>query len=135
MTHDTMTYQFHDPAHRWSTLLDGLNRRQRDAMVAALRQSDESGFPATAEGVRILVAYAQGQITAQQYATQMSIALGQRLQPTLEPGPPAPPVVAQTPAPMSAASKRVSRDEAVQAYVSGRITVEEFLRLSRVRSA
>ena len=65
-----------DPAHRWSALLSGLIGRRRDAVITALRNSVESGFPANADGVRTLVAYAEGQISARQYVAQILESLG-----------------------------------------------------------
>ncbi|MDR7085832.1 hypothetical protein J2X11_000671 [Aeromicrobium panaciterrae] len=65
-----------DPAHRWSAMLSGLIGRRRDAVVKALRNSVDSGYPANADGVRVLVAYAQGQISARQYVAQILETLG-----------------------------------------------------------
>lgn len=149
---------FDDPAHRWADLLHELYGRRRDAVVAALRASVQQGYPASAEGVRLLVAYALGKISARQYSARILDSLG------LVPAPPEPtqrssnfdPLpdlatwrtderratnayepsrIPATSAPWStAAPSRPSREEAVQAFLSGRIPVEEFLRLSRVRT-
>jgi hypothetical protein len=148
-----MTNGITDPAQQWSDLLAGLTDRRREAVVAALRSSAEQGWPADREAVRLLVAYANGQIDAQDYAVGIVIALGgheglvqhrsQRLSvepqwapSPLEPNwsaapqpPPAPPVVSIAP------EATMSRDEAVAAYVAGRIPVEEFLRITRGVSA
>lgn len=76
MMRDVNSHHSDDPAHRWSALLSGLFGRRRDAVIKALRNSDESGYPANADGVRVLVAYAQGQISARQYVTQILELLG-----------------------------------------------------------
>jgi hypothetical protein len=146
-----------DPAHRWAELLHELYGRRRDAVVEALRASVQQGYPATAEGVRLLVAYALGKISARQYSARVLDSLG------LAPAPPEPrktssnfdplpdlatwrtderrdgqvhdPARSAAPAPWSPATPRPpSREETVQAFLSGRIPVEEFLRLSRVRT-
>jgi hypothetical protein len=146
-----------DPAHRWAELLHELYGRRRDAVVEALRASVQQGYPATAEGVRLLVAYALGKISARQYSARILDSLG------LAPAPPEPrktssnfdplpdlatwrtderragrvhePARSAAPAPWSPATPRPpSREETVQAFLSGRIPVEEFLRLSRVRT-
>lgn len=152
-----------DPAHRWSDLLRGLIGRQRDNVVRALRNSVESGYPADADGVRILVAYAQGQISARQYVTQTLESLGFRQAAYLPKPPPVEPwhsvrdadpwrapartqdpwhdvlSASYNPPASSAQGRRlegdtmtqtrgVGREQAVQAYLSGRIPVEEFLR-------
>lgn len=77
-TANVMTYHADDPAHRWSALLSGLIGHRRDIVIRALRNSVESGFPANADGVRTLVAYAQGQISARQYVAQILESLGFR---------------------------------------------------------
>lgn len=76
MMRDVNTLHSDDPAHRWSALLSGLIGRRRDAVIQALRDSVDSGYPANADGVRVLVAYAQGQISARQYVTQILESLG-----------------------------------------------------------
>ncbi len=171
---------FDDPAHRWAPLLKDLSDRQRETVVRALRDSVGSGFPADADGVRILVAYAQGQISARQYASQMLESLGflpagdipapapQRWHPVRDSDPRRAPartpdpwrdsLSSSRPAPADDAlpqwrdvrrepwpgpsrdarqdgdtltrSPRATRQQAVQAYVSGQIPMEEFLRLS-----
>jgi hypothetical protein len=148
-----MTNGITDPAQQWSDLLAGLTDRRREAVVAALRSSAQQGWPADREAVRLLVAYANGQIDAQDYAVGIVISLGgheglvqprnqplraepQWAPPPLEPQwsapqpPPAPPVLSIAPEPAT-----MSRDEAVAAYVAGRIPVEEFLRITRGVSA
>lgn len=136
-----MTNGIPDPAQQWSSLLAPLTGRRLEAVVAALRSSAEQGWPADAEGVRLLVAYAQGEIDAQDYAVGIVISLGgdaalAQAQPApaalYAGGPepasdaaPAQPSTAQAPA------ATVDREEAVAAYVSGRISVEEFLRITR----
>lgn len=151
-----MTNGITDPAQQWSDLLAGLTEQRRQAVVAALRSSAQQGWPADREAVRLLVAYANGEIDAQDYAVGIVISLGgheglvqPRNQPlrsepqwapsALEPdwsapeplpAPPAPPVVSIAPEPPA-----MTRDEAVAAYVAGRIPVEEFLRITRGVSA
>lgn len=141
-----MTNGSSDPAQQWPTLLAPLVGRRREAVVAALRSSAEQGWPADAEGVRLLVAYAQGDIDAQDYAVGIVVSLGgDEALIEAEPAPAVP-----RPAPLTAApyddqglasvpapadpvtsAPAVGRDEAVAAYVSGRISVEEFLRVTR----
>jgi antitoxin VbhA-like protein len=160
MTRDGSSEHTIDPGQRWAHLLDELHGLRRQAVVDALRASEEQGFPATAEGVSILVAYALGKISARQYAARMLDSLG------LVPPPPEPshppstfdplpdlgtwrtderrpstwqeperPASTPQPAPWTPATSRVpSREETVRAFLSGRIPVEEFLRLSRVRT-
>jgi hypothetical protein len=155
-----MTNGITDPAQQWSDLLAGLTDRRRQAVVAALRSSAQQGWPADREAVRLLVAYANGQIDAQDYAVGIVISLGgheglvqprnqpirtesQWAPPPVEPqwsapqpapapapAPPVAPVLSIAPEPAT-----MSRDEAVAAYVAGRIPVEEFLRITRGVSA
>lgn len=158
MTRDGSSEHITHPAQRWEHLLDGLYGRRREAVLEALRASEAQGYPATAEGVRILVAYALGKISARQYSARMLDSLG------LVPPPPAPPsstfdplpdlgtwrtderrpstwrepertASRPDPAPWTPVTQRApSREETVHAFLSGRIPVEEFLRLSRVRT-
>ncbi|KQV75146.1 hypothetical protein ASC61_09100 [Aeromicrobium sp. Root344] len=146
-----------DPAEQWSDLLSSLTGPRREAVVAALRSSAQQGWPADREAVRLLVAYANGEIDAQDYAVGIVVSLGghenvvQPQSPPIDrpwaqqlaeqawaapqqaapsPAPPAPaPVASLTP------ESRMTREEAVAAYVSGRIPVEEFLRVTRGVSA
>ncbi len=73
---DTTTASGHDPASEWSELLRELAPARRDAVAAALRSSATSGWPATRAMVISLIAYAQGTISAQEYAGQVMVALG-----------------------------------------------------------
>lgn len=150
-----MTNGITDPAEQWSDLLASLTGRRREAVVAALRSSAQQGWPADREAVRLLVAYANGQIDAQDYAVGIVIALGgheglvqhrnqplpaepQWVPPPLEPhwsAPQQPPVPSVAPVLSIAPEPTISRDEAVAAYVAGRIPVEEFLRITRGVSA
>lgn len=157
-----MTNRITDPAEQWSDLLSSLTPRRRDAVVAALRSSAQQGWPADHEAVRLLVAYANGEIDAQDYAVGIVVSLGgheglvqQRAPQPVEPEwaprfveerwtapeqPLAPqPTLApqQPPAPVTSIAPQasMSREEAVAAYVSGRIPVEEFLRITRGVSA
>ena len=145
-----MTNRITDPAEQWSDLLSGLTGHRREAVVAALRSSAQQGWPADREAVRLLVAYANGEIDAQDYAIGIVVSLGgheglvqppapQPVEPEwaprfveqrwTAPEQPMAPVASITPQPT------MSRDEAVAAYVSGRIPVEEFLRITRGASA
>lgn len=159
MTLDASSEHYDDPAQRWADLLHELYGRRRDAVVEALRASVQQGYPASADGVRLLVAYALGKISARQYSARMLDSLG------LVPAPPEPErtssnfgpfpdlatwrtderrpstwqepqrmPAAATPAPWSPTTQPQSREETVRAFLSGRIPVEEFLRLSRVRT-
>lgn len=151
MTSDVSREHFDDPAHRWAELLHELYGRRRDAVVEALRASVRQGYPASAEGVRLLVAYALGKISARQYSARILDSLG------LVPPPPEPRKTSSNfdplpdlatwrtderrarrslePVRTPAAPRPPSREETVQAFLSGRIPVEEFLRLSRVRTS
>ncbi|MCW2752347.1 MAG: hypothetical protein JWR83_3457 [Aeromicrobium sp.] len=71
-----MAIHTQDPAVEWADLLQELVGKRRDAAVSALRQSAESGWPASRESVITLVAYAQGRITADEYAVQTLVSLG-----------------------------------------------------------
>jgi hypothetical protein len=150
-----MTNGTTDPAEQWSDLLSSLTGARRQAVVAALRSSAQQGWPADREAVRLLVAYANGEIDAQDYAVGIVMSLGaheyatqppsaapaaqpqwtprpaepQWTAPQAPPAPPAAPVVSLAPEPS------MTREEAVAAYVSGRIPVEEFLRITRAVSA
>jgi len=154
-----MTNGTTDPAEQWSDLLSSLSGRRREAVVAALRSSAEQGWPADREAVRLLVAYANGEIDAQDYAVGIVVSLGGHehlVQPQSPPverpwaeqlaeqawaapqdvvAPPAPPVRPAPPAGSLTPDTRMTREEAVAAYVSGRIPVEEFLRITRGVSA
>lgn len=151
-----MTNRITDPAEQWSDLLSSLTPRRRDAVVAALRSSAQQGWPADQEAVRLLVAYANGEIDAQDYAVGIVVSLGgheglvqQRAPQPAEPEwsprlveeqwtAPQQPIAPQPPAaPVTSIAPQVSmsREEAVAAYVSGRIPVEEFLRITRAVSA
>jgi hypothetical protein len=71
-----MTTQTQDPADQWADLLQELTERCRQAAVSALRHSATSGWPASRDSVMSLVAYAQGRITAGEYAAQTLVSLG-----------------------------------------------------------
>lgn len=123
-----------DPAIQWSGLLTRLDDVRRDAVVRALRRSASTGWPASGPGVELLVAYALGEITSQQYVAGILRSWGVVLHrrsnvpvpvehaPTPEREPDRPP----EPLPV-----RWRREDAVQAYVTGRIDVGEFLRIAR----
>ena len=145
-----MTNRITDPAEQWSDLLSGLTGHRREAVVAALQSSAQQGWPADREAVRLLVAYANGEIDAQDYAVGIVVSLGGHEglvhQSAPQPVEPewAPRFVEQRwtapEHPMASVASiapepTMSRDEAVAAYVSGRIPVEEFLRITRGASA
>lgn len=152
-----MTNGTTDPAEQWPDLLASLTGRRREAVVAALRSSAQQGWPADREAVRLLVAYANGEIEAQDYAVGIVVSLGGHEGMVHQPSPQRPaeqhwtqsqaePQWAQPPAeqswtapqqpPVSVAPEPgMTREEAVAAYVSGRIPVEEFLRITRGVSA
>lgn len=140
-----MTDDTSDPAAQWLPMLVDLTGRRRVAVLAALRSSSAAGWPPDAEAVRLLVAYALGEIGAQDYALGVLAALGadpgliEQLARTTAPRPAAPPDALSGPAPLQVTSiapePRISHDEAVDAYVSGRIAVAEFLRITRGLSA
>jgi hypothetical protein len=71
-----MTISTQDPAVQWADLLRELTGRRLEAAVSALRHSAKSGWPASGESVASLVAYAQGRISADEYAAQTLVALG-----------------------------------------------------------
>jgi hypothetical protein len=112
----------HDPATQWSDLLAPLGPRQRASVVDALRSSAAKGWPADAEAVRLLVAYAMGEIGAQDYAVGILVSMGAEVSSALESSPgrrsseirPARP----------ARPDRSRRTDAVADYVAGRIPVE-----------
>ena len=154
-----MTNGYTDPAAQWSDLLSSLTGPRREAVVAALRSSAEQGWPADREAVRLLVAYANGEIDAQDYAVGIVVSLGGHESAVQPQSPPPverpwaqqlaeqawaapqqatpPPVAPAAPAPAASLTPetRMTREEAVAAYVSGRIPVEEFLRITRGVSA
>ncbi len=159
-----------DPAIRWSAQLVGLYGRRREALIKALRDSVDSGHPATAEGVRTLVAYAQGQISARQYVAQILESFGfvppaytpapvtRQSEPWREARRPDPGDALSAPMPASSSRSSIrdewpewtdgggretgtvertqttSRSEAVQAYVTGQIPMDEFIRRSGSRT-
>lgn len=181
MMRDVNSHHSDDPAHRWSALLSGLIGRRRDAVVKALRNSVDSGYPANADGVRVLVAYAQGQISARQYVAQVLESLGfvpaayapavrapeswhsaRDADPWRAPGRVQDPWRDELSAPTPTSTRddgglldfgesriesrrqperhtsttvahagRPSRQQAVQAYMSGQMSMEEFLRLNK----
>ena len=72
---DTAAWKQH-PGMEWSELLQGLAPALREAVSAAIQHSASSGWPPSRESIGILVAYAQGRITAREYAVQTLVALG-----------------------------------------------------------
>lgn len=131
-----MTQGHHDPAETWSRQLDRLAGVRRDAVVAALRHSAETGWPASQDAVELLVRYALGEISARDYAAGIVGTLGivtdrdaaRDAEPVRAAGEPPP---THTRAPEAAPRPTVSREDAVQAYVTGQIPVGEFLRIAR----
>lgn len=125
-----------DPATEWAGHLNRLDGARRDAVVAALRHSAATGWPASEAGVELLVAYALGEITSQQYARGLMRSWGgsqpgpavESVAPRAQRPPPPPEPVAE---PVAEPTPRMSREQAVQAYVTGQIDVGEFLRIAR----
>lgn len=120
-----MTQQHQKLDQQWMHHLDQLSGARRTAVANALLRSSDEGWPPSDEAVRLLVAYAQGQITSQDYA--QGILRQERggcaaSEPDRVPAPAAP-----TPS----APPQIKREDAVQAYVSGLISVEEFLQITR----
>lgn len=133
-----MTHQ-HLPDHL-SAELDRLSPSQRRAVTEALRHSHDTGRPASDEAALLLIAYAAGRIDAREYARQILVSLGAAPAAPLAPEPewsePSAPTTRSSASvealPKTAEPGRTfSREEAVQAYVSGHIPVEEFLRIAR----
>jgi len=129
-----------DPAVQWAGQLARLDELRHQAVVAALRHSDATGWPASGEAVALLVSYALGEITARDYATGILHSLGvtNRDLAVLDVPPPSRSayVVSDVDAPVDPATRRApqratSREDAVHAYVTGQIPVGEFLRLAR----
>lgn len=123
---------------QWSGHLSRLDGRRRDAVVAALRHSADSGWPASSEAVELLVSYAVGEITARDYADGILAALGGQdggiAALELPPAAPSAYVAAEVeamPVPTPDTAPAISREDAVHAYVTGQIPVGEFLRLAR----
>jgi len=120
---------------QWAEQLARLPGARRDAVTAALRHSQDTGWPASQEAVSLLVAYALGEITSGDYAAGILRSLGA----ASEIGRPAPPASEPvrapagptTPTSEAVRARTMSREEAVQAYVTGQIPVGEFLRLAR----
>jgi hypothetical protein len=125
-----------DPEVQWSTQLDRLDEVRRDAVVAALRRSASIGWPASGDAVELLVAYALGEISSNGYALGILRSWGVpppggEAEPDPVPARPEPdPQLDVEPAP-EAPPARTRREEAVHAYVTGRIDVGEFLRIAR----
>lgn len=65
-----------DPAEQWGHLLNGLSVSVREAVLASLRHSADSGWPATTDSVQLLVAYAEGRIDSRTYAAETLRVLG-----------------------------------------------------------
>ncbi len=125
-----------DPAKQWSGHLARLDGARRDAVIAALRHSAETGWPASGEAVALLAAYATGEISARDYADGILASLGAPDHAWVDvPRASASAYVAadveEAPAEMAPAVPTVRREDAVQAYVDGLIPVDEFLRLAR----
>lgn len=113
---------------------------RREAVIAALRHSADTGWPASGDAVGLLVSYALSEITAREYAERILPQLSTYVAvPDGVPGPSssvADPVepLRETPPPAGSDPVTVgsiTREDAVQAYVTGRIPVGEFLRIAR----
>lgn len=111
-----------DPAQQWAHLLEELPVKSRHAVAESLRHYARSGWTDSVESVQLIVDYAAGRIDSGTYATETLKLLGV----DQAPGPPT--SMPNTPADLPPATKE-SRERAVQDYVTGRIPVEELLRL------
>lgn len=120
-----MTQQHQKLDQQWMHHLDQLSGSRRTAVANALRRSSEEGWPPSEEAVQLLVAYAQGQITSRDYAR------GILREERGESATPEPDRVPTPAAPTPSAPPQIKREDAVQAYVSGLISVEEFLQITR----
>lgn len=125
-----MTQTHQNPSVPWADRLGRLDRPLRDAVSAALRHSAETGWPAPDDVVEPLVAYALGEITAHEYSRRVLLALDLDSDVASGTSPQAA-AVDRSVDDESAAVPQVAREDAVQAYVTGRITVGEFLRITR----
>lgn len=122
-----MTTSSPDPAQQWAHLLARLDGRVREVVAESVRRSAAEGRAVSEDEVRLLVSYAAGDISAREYARRIASSLGIS-------GPAAAPRrrSAAAPVPPAAAQeRRVRREDAVQAYVTGEIPVAEFLRIAR----
>ncbi|MCW2839104.1 MAG: hypothetical protein JWR55_587 [Aeromicrobium sp.] len=127
-----MTLAYPDPTEQWPEHLERLDDDRRRVVAGALRRSAAEGWPASQDAVELLVAYALGEISSRQYA--MGILRSWNIvRPEPAPPPPLPSEPSEPPhqPEPSESPVRISREEAVQAYVTGRIDVAEFLRLAR----
>lgn len=148
MTEIRVTENGPDPAAEWSALLDRLDGVRRDAVVRALRRSASTGWPASRDGVELLVAYALGEITSQQHVAGLLRSWGVPVrtrsngvvprrhlpepQPAPQPESERDPEAEVEPEPRpEQPPARSPREEAVHAYVTGLIDVGEFLRIAR----
>lgn len=113
-----------DPSLRWPELLEPLEPARREHVAQMLRRSAQTS-QVTRDDVAILVDLALGLIDSRAFVVRTLASWGI--------GEPAAEVTPTRSSPLvePEAVIPVSRENAVEAYLSGRITVEEFLRLSR----
>lgn len=119
-----------DTLQPWAQLADRLSTPVREVVMSLLHRSADAGRPLTDEGARVLVAYAAGHIDARTYATRTLTVLGFEPAYTATYSSEAPKASADS---LTSPTQELPRESAVQAYVSGRITVEEFLQDRRNR--
>lgn len=120
-----MTSRLDDTVQQWLPLLEELPAKGRDAVAQSLCQHAGAGRTDTVESVRLLVAYAAGRIDSRTYAKATLKTLGfDPVDCRFDEPVPAPAVQIERPP-----ATRESRKSAVQAYVTGRISVEDFLRV------
>ncbi|NRQ49443.1 hypothetical protein [Aeromicrobium stalagmiti] len=136
-----MTLEQQDLARQWAHHLSGLDPTRRAAVLQALQHSSDTGWPASEQSVRLLVAYADGEITARDYAAgilaSMGLSFDDRVALDVRPPARSSYVAGAVDAPMPPAPHEpvepapVRREDAVHAYVTGQIPVGEFLRIAR----
>jgi|GEM_PF-4466812 len=115
----------HDPVVQWAHLMGGLSPKSWGAVAETLRHHAAHGGVDTAETVGLLVAYAAGRIDARAYASGSLRLLQLEHRDTwVNQGDP---FRVDPPAQQRVTS--VPREHAVQAYVDGRIPLEEFLKV------
>ncbi len=125
--------QRQDPSMKWAEHLDRLDPMRRDWVVGALEHSgSEAGEPVSEPAVKLLVAYALGEITAAAYASGILASLGLAGgDVSSRPVNSSEPEQADKPEPSAEhTARKIDRTEAVQAYVSGQIDMGEFLRIA-----
>jgi hypothetical protein len=130
----------HDSPGTADSPLSLLDARRRAAVEQALATSTAEGHHVSPRAVQLLVDYARGEITASQYAAGIvdeiseyeSVAEPSVTPVGIAPAPTEPaPDEPDEPAEPAEGSDEITRENAVDAFVSGQISVEEFLRIAR----